>query len=191
MAAIIAADQGDDAAAQEIAQRAWERAQQLNQMLLCAWALNALGYAAMQRGDLGGALAWYEQYVPLVHDTENGAARLLILGCAAEAFFRAGRIDDALRLVEQAITIAEFAKAPHRLALARRVQGQILVAQGKFDGALRAFDDAIATFSQLGSQLELARAIYHRAALRVGRGDAKDNEAARAEVGRARDSFAE
>ncbi len=190
-AAIIAADQGDDDAAQAMAQRGWERAQPLSQMLLFAWALNALGYAAMQRGDLPGALAWYEQYIPLVRETENGVARVWILACAAEAFFRAGRMDEATQLVTQAITVAEFAKAPHRLALGRRVQGQILVAQQKFDGALRAFDDAIATFTQLGSRLELARAVYHRAALRLARGDAKDNEVAHTELGRVRDMFAE
>ncbi len=52
VAATIAADQGDDDAARDLAQRGWERAQQLRQLLLSAWALNALGYAAMLRGDL-------------------------------------------------------------------------------------------------------------------------------------------
>ena len=76
MAATIAADQGDDYGARALAERGWARAQQLNQLLLSAWALNGLGYAAMQRGDLADSLAWYEQYVPLVRDTENGVARL-------------------------------------------------------------------------------------------------------------------
>lgn len=191
MAAIIAADQGDDDAARALAEPGWERAQRLGQMVLSAWALNALGYAAMQRGDLRGALAWYEQYVPLVRDTENGVARLLILGCAAEAYFHAGRMDDATALVAQAIATAEFAIAPHRLALARRVQGQILAAQQDFPGAMRAFDDAVATFTRLSSGLELARALYHRAALRLAHGDTKDLEGARADAGRARDAFAE
>jgi hypothetical protein len=71
------------------------------------------------------------------------------------------------------------------------VQGQILVAQHDFDGALRAFDEAIATFTPLASRLELARAVYHRAALLLARGEAQDHEPARAEAGRARDSFAE
>jgi tetratricopeptide (TPR) repeat protein len=191
ISSIIAADQGDDDAARALAERGWEHAQKLNQVVLSAWALNALGYAAMQRGDLRGALAWYEQYVPLVRDTENGVSRVLILGCAADAFFRACRMDEATALVAQAIAVAEFANAPHRLALARRVHAQILVAQRDFAGALRAFDDAIATFTRLGSGLELARARFHRAALRLAHGDANDHEAARADAGRARDAFAE
>jgi hypothetical protein len=42
----------------------------------------------------------------------------------------------------------------------------------------------------LGSRLELARAMYHRAALLLARAEPKDHEPARAEAGRARDSFA-
>jgi tetratricopeptide (TPR) repeat protein len=100
-------------------------------------------------------------------------------------------MDDAAQLVDQAIAVAEFAKAPHFLALAWRVQGQIFAVQQRNDNALRAFDEAIATFTQLGSRLELARTVYHRAALRLTRGDAKEHEAARAEAARARDAFAE
>jgi tetratricopeptide (TPR) repeat protein len=160
-------------------------------LVLLAFALNARGYAAMQRGDGREALKCYEQYLSLVRNTENGVARNLILGRAAEAFLLAGRVDDAAQLVDQAIAAAEFAKAPHYLALAWRVQGQIFAVQQKGDDALRAFDDAIATFTQLGSRLELARAVYHRAALRLVRGDAKEHEAARADAARARDAFAE
>ena len=61
-----------------VPERGWAHEQQLNQLLLSAWALNGLGYAAMQRGDLGDALAWYERYTPLIRDTENGVARLLM-----------------------------------------------------------------------------------------------------------------
>jgi tetratricopeptide (TPR) repeat protein len=190
MGAVIAADLGDDDAARMHAERGWERARQLGQLVLSALAFNALGYAAMQRGDGREALRCYEQYVSLVRDTENGVARNVILARAAEAFLLAGRVDDATQLVDQAIAVAEFAKAPHYLALARRVQGQLFAVQQKNDDALRAFDDAIATFTQLGSRLELARAVHHRAALRLARGDAKEHEAARADAARARDAFA-
>ncbi|MDQ2964145.1 MAG: tetratricopeptide repeat protein [Pseudomonadota bacterium] len=185
--AVIAADMGDDAAARLHAERAWSRAKQLDQLLLSAWALSALGYAAMQRGDFREALEWYEKYVPLVRDTENGVARNLILGRAAEAFLRSGRVDDATRLADQAIAVAILAGAPHFHAVARRVQGQIFVTQDRHDDALSAFDDAIATFEQTGSRLEHARAPYHRAALRLNRGE---NETARADAVRARDAFA-
>ncbi len=53
-----------------------------------------------------------------------------------------------------------------------------------------AFDEAIAIFSRLGSRLELARAICHRAALGISRGPASENAVARREAARARDEFA-
>jgi tetratricopeptide (TPR) repeat protein len=67
------------------------------------------------------------------------------------------------------------------------VQGQIFAARERHDDALRMFDEAIAAFTRIGSRLELARALYHRAALRLGRGE---REAARADAVRARDEFA-
>jgi tetratricopeptide (TPR) repeat protein len=159
----------------------------LNQLVLLAWTLNALGYAAMQRGDVPAAVECYEQYVPLVRDTENAVGRNVTMGRVAEGFLRAGRIKDAEQLVGQAITLAEFADAPHCLALAHRVQGQVFVAQKKEDDAMRPFDNAIAGFEQIGSRLEHARALYHRAALLHHRGE---DELARADSIRARDAFA-
>ena len=187
--AVIAADLGDDDAARTHAERAWERARQLNQLMLSAWALNALGYAAMQRGDLPGALAWYEQYVALVRDTENGVVRSIIMARAAEAFLLAGRVEDAAQLAEKAIAVTESAKAPHYAALARRVQAQVFAARGDHAAALRAFTEVIASFTQLGSRLELARTVYLRAALLLDRGESGEREAARADLVSARDNF--
>ena len=186
MAAIIAVDLGDDESARMHAQRALERARQLNQLVLSAWALHAQGYIALRRGDTRTALEWYEQYVALVCDTENGVARHLVMARAAEAYFLSGRLDDAARLTERAIADATFADAPHYLALARRVQGQILGAQKRYDEAMSAFDEAIAAFTATGSRLELARTMYRRAALRFELGD---RDAARTDVANARDEF--
>jgi tetratricopeptide (TPR) repeat protein len=187
MAAVIAADLGDDAAARTHSERGWERARHLNQLVLLAWTLNALGYAAMQRGDTPAALECYEQYVPLVRDTENAVGRNVTMGRVAEGFLRAGRMKGAEQLTTQAIALAQFAGAPHYLALANRVQGQVFVAQGKEDDAMRAFDNAIAGFEHIGSRLEHARALYHRAALLHNRGE---DELAHADSMRARDAFA-
>src|SRR4029077_3426579 len=109
---------------------------------------------------------------------------------AAEAHLRAGRVDEAATLVEQAIAIAEFAESTHYLGLARRVQGEIFVAREEYDDALRAYDGAIAAFEECGSRLELGRAWYHRASLQLAHGDAAHRAAARSEAARARDAFA-
>jgi len=189
--AIIAADMGDDAAAREHAQSALDRAQQLQQLVLTAWALHAAAYAAMRRDDVDEAMRMYAQYLPLVRETENGIVRNFMLGSAAEAYLRAGRVDEAAALVAQAIGIAEFAGAPHYLALDLRVQGQVFAAQGRHEDALASFDRAIALFEQTGSRLEYNRALYHRALLLLEHGNDAQKTAARSDAGAAREAFAE
>jgi tetratricopeptide (TPR) repeat protein len=172
------------------AERGWVRAQGLDQLVLTTWALHAAGRAAMQRGDVVDAMRWYEQYVPLVRDTENALSRNLMLGCAAEAFLHAGRIDEAARMVRQAIEIGEFAGSPHYLGISCRVHGQILAAQERSTEALQAFGRAVELFEETGSRLELGRAFCHRAALSLVHGDASAKAAARSDLAAARDTFA-
>ena len=94
-------------------------------------------------------------------------------------------------MLKQAIALAEFANAPHFLALDLRVQAQVFAAQGKYDEAEASFDRAVELFQQAGSRLELNRARYHRAAMRMGYGDTSQKDAARAEALAARDAFAD
>ena len=159
----------------------------MNQLLLSAWTLNGLGYAAMACGDVSSAIGWYGQYLPLVSDTENGVARNLIMARAAEALLAGGQLHEAERLIDDAIPIAEFAKAPHYLALARRVQAQLWAARQKYDEAFAALGEAIDIFTECGSGLELARALYHRALLQSGTGDSAK---AGSDATRAHDLFA-
>lgn len=189
-AATIAADLGDDDAARLHAERGWERAQRLHQLVLSAWALDALGYAARLRGDSNAAAEWYARYVALVSDTENAVARNLVLARAAEAMVDADRLDEAAALVDQALSIAQFARAPHRYALALGAQARIFAARGRDDDALKAFDEAIATFAQCDSRLERARTLCARAELVLTRGDSAARAKALTDACEARDWFA-
>ncbi|HZI83998.1 MAG TPA: hypothetical protein VFF44_08785, partial [Casimicrobiaceae bacterium] len=189
IAALAAADLGDEAAAGMHAERAWERARSLDQLVLSAWSLGGLGYAALQRGDMRAALAWFEQYATLTRATENAVAQHLVLARAADAFVRAGRLDDAASLIERAIAIATTAGADHYRALARRVQGQLFAAKGDEVAALRAFEDAVAAFARIGSRLEHARALHQLAALRLARGAPGERDAALADAASAYEAF--
>ncbi|MEO8344653.1 MAG: AAA family ATPase [Betaproteobacteria bacterium] len=191
MLAVVLADLGEHDAARMHAEQGWTRAQELDQLVLTGWSLHAVGHAALQRGDAGEALAWYERYVPLVRDTENGVVRIHVLAWAAEAFLAGGRADEAWSLVERAAEIAEFADAPHFVALAMRVRGQILALRGVNDEALAMFDRAIEIFRQRGSRLELGRALYHRAALQLAHGNSESSATAHREAAEARDTFAD
>ena len=188
--AIIAADLGDADTARAHAQSAMARAELLGQLVLTAWALHAAGYAAMRRDDVDDAMRWYAQYLPLVRDTENGIARNFIMGFAAEAFLCAGRVTEAEQMAAQAIALAEFAGAPHYLAVDLRVQGRVFAAQGRQDEAVQSFDRAIALFEQIGSRLEGNRAVLHRALVQLAHGDATHHAAARSDARAARDAFA-
>ncbi len=189
--AMVTADLGDDDVSRERAEDALVRSRALGQLVLSAWALHAAGYAALQRNDVAAALDFYGQYVALVQDTENGIVKTLIMASAAGAFARGGRLEEAAALADKTMAITEFAGATHYGAIARSVQGQIFAARGEHDDALRAYDDAIAVLGQTGSRLELNRALYHRASLRLTRGDAAAKESARAEAARVRDAFAD
>ncbi|UCC65327.1 MAG: hypothetical protein JSV36_09915 [Anaerolineae bacterium] len=88
----------------------------------------------------------------------------------AEASLRAGQLERAVEVAERTLTLAREAPSPHIEAATRRVQAQILVAQGAWDEAARCFDDAIAGLEQLGSRLELGRALYRRGQTQAKRG---------------------
>jgi len=188
MLAIIEADLGEDDAARAHAEHGWARAQELGQLVLSGCALHGAGYAALQRNDVGDALKWYELYVPLVRDTENGVVRNFVMGSAAEAFLRALRMDEAAALVQQAIEIAT-ASAPHYLGIAKRVQGQLMLARGRPHDASQSFDAAIELFRKTGSRLEFNRAMLHRASLQLSHGDAAQRAVARTDAAHARDAF--
>ena len=169
--AIVLSDLGEPDNAHTHAKKGWDHARHLNQIVLTSWAMHGLGYAAMMRDDIAEALRWYEPYVALVRDTENNVARALVIGRAAEAFLRADRLGEAETTIEQALAVAALGDAPHYRALARQVQGRILAIRGRTDDARAACADAIETFTSTGSRLELARTVYHRAALKLQEGD--------------------
>jgi tetratricopeptide (TPR) repeat protein len=70
--------------------------------------------------------------------------------------------------------------------IALRVQGQIYAAQQRWDEAGQAFDTAIARFEDLGSRLELGRALYYRSSLRRAQGQV---DVGRVDADRARALF--
>jgi hypothetical protein len=82
--------------------------------------------------------------------------------------------------------MTRLANARHYEGLALRVHGQILARRGMWDDAAHTFGEAVRTLEDLGSRLELGRALYHRArAGRAGRLAVQEQ----ADVERARDIF--
>jgi tetratricopeptide (TPR) repeat protein len=185
--ATITADLGDDEAARAHAKRGLARAEQIQQLVLTAWALHALGHVALQQDDPEAAIRWFEPLVALLRNTENRVAHNFMLARAAEAYLECRRLDEAELLTEEARAVAKVADSPHGAARADSVHARLLAARAQDSAALAAFEAAIATFERLGSQLELARTLHHRAAFRSRRGE---TDAARADAIGALELFA-
>jgi len=187
MSGIAAADMGDEALAETMSSDGWVRAQELDQLVLSAFALHALGHVAFMRGDIAQAATWYGRYTDLVRDTENGVCRIIGLGSAGRVLARAGDLDRASEAATRAIEVAQFAKAPNRLAVARSAQGDILVRRSRFEEARNAYDEAIGILTTHEGRLERAHTLCSRAMLLADMGD---GDAARRDAGQARAELA-
>ena len=184
---IIQTDLGQVELAEQNARDAAERAIDFSQIIIMAWSSQyALAYWYAQHGKWENAFEHLDQAANIIAETDNRGYSLLNDPLHAEASLRVGRIEEATEIVERTLTWARQAPSPHIEAVTRRVQAQILAVQGAWEKAARAFDDAIAQLDQLGSRLELGRALYHRGAMQAKRGEA---DAARASLARALEIF--
>jgi len=183
---LIETELGNEGAAHAYAERALSRADALRDVGLQSACRQHLAHLHVQREEWESALALFDQCAALLTGTESHYEMMLMGADRAEACIGLGRLDEAATIIAESLAIAREAHARHYEAVARRVQGQILAAQQRWDDAARAFDEAIATLDQNGSRLELARALYHRGALYWAMQNA---DAARADWTRARELF--
>ncbi len=185
---MIAADGGDEETARAHAELALTDADTLAQWFSRSEARRALAYAYMQRQEWERAAELFDQCAELLSGTESRVTMLWTGAGHAETAVALGRLDAAAKIIAENLAMARDAPSRHYEAVARRVQGQIFSARKQWREARLAFDEAIATLDELGSRLELARALYQRGILRQAQ-DAVD--AAHADWARARTLFGE
>jgi class 3 adenylate cyclase/tetratricopeptide (TPR) repeat protein len=184
--AIVETDLGADEAAGQHGEQGRARGEALGQPVLSSWSLHGVGYQLVQRGEWQAAAAVYRRCLDLLADTENRIAKCYVGATAAEAFLGAGQVERAASLIAEQLAMTRLANARHYEGLALRVHGQILARRGMWDDAAHTFGEAVRTLEDLGSRLELGRALYHRArAGRAGRLAVQEQ----ADVERARDIF--
>jgi tetratricopeptide (TPR) repeat protein len=99
----------------------------------------------------------------LLRPTENRIIFLYSQAYAAEAFLGNGLVAESMKLIDEAIDLAEFAQATYLRAVSKRVQAQAFAKLARPEKAAAAFEEAIADLDRFGSRLELGRAHYHRA----------------------------
>lgn len=136
----------------------------------------------MQCGEWEKAYERFSQSVRVMAETDNRFQPLLDGPRYAEVSLIVGRLEKAAEVIERTLALAKEAPSPHIEAVTRRVQAQILAAQGAWDQAACCSDDAIAQLEQLGSRLELGRTRYHQSKTQAKRGQA---DGARASLTRA------
>ncbi len=147
----------------------------------------AAAYFHVQREEWAESAALLDEAVTRVAGTDHRLGPLEFGSTHAEAYLGLGRVADAARINDEHLILAREAEAHHCEALALRVRGQIRAAQESPDEAEDAYAAAISIFERSGARLELGRALYHRACLRLDLGQPDD---ARADLARARDLFA-
>jgi tetratricopeptide (TPR) repeat protein len=162
----IEGDLGVREAARASAELALARADELGQVLLQCFGRCVLAYLHIKDGKWEPALELCRQGRALYKPTENQVARLYIDLTMSEAYYGAGRLEEATQEIAAYLSMARKTGSLHREAVALRVQGQIFMAVEGWDAASRALDTAITRLEELESRLKLARALYQRGILR-------------------------
>jgi tetratricopeptide (TPR) repeat protein len=168
------------------AQLALTRADESGQVILQCWARYALAYLYVKDREWEPALELCHQGVALYAPTENRVAQLYIGLITPQAYYGAGQLEEAEETIADYLPLAREVQSHHFEGVALRVQGQIYMAQARWDEARRALDMAIAKLEELGSRLELGQALYHRGILRQELGQV---DLAHADTARARTLF--
>jgi tetratricopeptide (TPR) repeat protein len=168
--ALAETDLGHRAEAEEIAAAAAEGGRQFEQVLLVCQGLDALAHWHLQFGDPESAIACLEECDSVAANTDSWTVRVYVGPRHAEASLRLGETQKAAEIAQRTLALAREASSLDREAVTRRVQGQILAAQEDWDEATVEFEAASAMLDELGSRLELGRALHHWAEMQARRG---------------------
>lgn len=169
--ALIATDLNEDEDAERFACGALRRGENLGQVALHSYSLHAMAYWHMKCQKWEEAVQYYQQMDTLLRPTENRIIFLYSHAYAAEALLGNGRVEESMKLVDEALELADFAQAAHLRALSKRIQAQTFAKLEHPGKAAAAFEESITDLDRLGSRLEQGRAHYHRAEMFIEIGE--------------------
>jgi tetratricopeptide (TPR) repeat protein/predicted Ser/Thr protein kinase len=185
--AVCQADLGEDDAAQAAIDLALEQSEELDQVFMRCASLNALGYFHYQRREWARAADPYDECYRLVAPTDTQLPLPYLGPVHALACIELGRLDDAAASLERFLSAARAVDSVHYVAVARGAEGQRMLARGDGSGAIQALDEAVVTLRDIGSRLELGRALVRRSLVHGEIGHSsearRDREEARAVLG--------
>ena len=184
----IQVDLAQDEAARAEAQAVVAGADEFGGRALRGFARSMLAYFHTQREEWDLAGDVFTQCATILEGTDQRLIPLYSGAFAASVAWRQGRTEEATKTIEATLALAQAANSPHFEAVARRVRGQMLSEQELWPEAGRMLDATVSVLEQLGSRLELGRALYARGNMQGRQGNMT---AARADVERAHAIFVE
>jgi tetratricopeptide (TPR) repeat protein len=190
----IQTDLAQDEAARAEAQVAVTGADELGNCYLRGFTRGALAYFYTQREEWDLAADVLTQSATILEGTDQGMTPLRFGAMAAYVAWQQGRTEEATNTIGATLELARTANSPHYEAIASRVHGQMLAEQESWSEAAQSLDAAVSVLEQLGSRLELGRALHARGVMQNARGkvtaaraDVEDAHAIFTEVGAGRD----
>jgi tetratricopeptide (TPR) repeat protein len=159
--ALAKTDLGRKAEALRHAMAAAESGRDFGQVLLMCQGLDALAHWHLQFGETAEALDCLGECASVASKTDNNIVCVYAGPRHAETLLRMGSVQEAAKVAQRTARMARTASSLHSKAVARRVLGQILAAQGAWDEAAVEFKAAIAALTDLESRLELGRALHY------------------------------
>ena len=166
-------DMLEDQTAFELAESAAGLAQDQAEPALISVSYSALAYYYIQKGEWQAACEVFAT-------SDVIQSRLQALGLLsvmwvlyAEALIGCGHLHQAGELTERLIGYTRDRGERFQEALAYRIQGQVFGTRENWADALKSYDTAVDLLGQLGSRLDLARALVSRSQLyqQMGEGD--------------------
>jgi tetratricopeptide (TPR) repeat protein len=159
----IETDLGDIDAGQKFAELAYGKAQELGQIILQIVANVAMIRVHAFKGEWEPALKLIQQSEELYSPTDNRLSALYTGLEVLRVFAGLGRWNDLLLHVDRYLQLTRAAKTEFMEASALRYQGQAFLGLGRVDDAKHTLDEAVTRLENLGSRLELGRALEQRA----------------------------
>jgi DNA-binding CsgD family transcriptional regulator len=122
--------------------------------------LGTLGFVALQSGDPETAADWFEEAAATTRRLGwRDASKRWWLSEHVEALLELGRVDDAVRLLDEWETDARRLERAWMLAHATRCRGLVASARGSVDEAASLLEEAIGQHERVGDRFGRARAL--------------------------------
>ncbi|HLN04743.1 MAG TPA: adenylate/guanylate cyclase domain-containing protein [Acidimicrobiales bacterium] len=155
---VIETEAGDHSRAEEVARRACQRLEDMGERSFWSTKACELAQSLYSLGRYDESESW-ARHGAEVGDKDDVATQLLSRQVLAKVEARRGHFDDARRLADEALAIAEGMDAPHHRGNAALDAAEVLWLAGDRAGAVEQAKSAAAHFAEKGATASVARAL--------------------------------